>query len=99
MTHVAKAAVVESKSGALYVVEAGVYVCDDHISIADRAHLAILAILPTLLAGMHYERSPWVSCFLKLSCVHYTASQLRAGRESALARLIDVVGAQVSCNS
>ena len=85
--------VVEIKRSALYVVEAGVYVRVDHDSIVDRAHLAVLVLLPPLLVGMHYERSPWVSCFLKFSWVRCTASQLRAGRDSVSARLKNVEGA------
>ena len=88
--------IVESNRRALHVVKAGVYVRVGRISIVDLAHLAVL---PPLRVGMHHERSPWVSCFLKLSCVRCTASQIRAGRDSVSARLINVEGAQVSCNS
>ena len=44
------------------MVKAGVYVQVGHISIVDRAHLAVLAMFPPLFVEMHYERSPWVSC-------------------------------------
>ena len=81
------------------MIKAGVYVRVGHIGIVDRAHLAVLAMLPPLFVGMHYERVPRVSCLLKLSCVQCTASQFRASRDSVSARLINVERAQVSCNS
>ena len=61
--------------------------------------LRSLRCFPPLLVGMHYGRSPWILCFLKLSFVRCTASQLRAGRDSVSARLTNVEGVQVSCNS
>ena len=60
------------------------------IGIVDLTHVAVHAILPPLLVGMHFKRTPFVSCFLKLSCVRCTASQLRAGRDSVSARLPNV---------
>ena len=90
---------VESKRSALHVLEAGLYVHVGHISIVDLANLTVLAMLPPLLVGMHYKRTSWVSCFLKLSCVRYTANPLRAGRDSVSARLTNVEEAEVSRNS
>ena len=75
------------------------YVRVGHLSRGDLAHLAVLALLPPLRVGMHYEGSSLISCFLRLSCVRCTASQLRAGRDFVLARLTNVKGVQVSCNS
>ena len=66
--------IVESKISALHVVEPLVYVRVDNISIVDLAHLAVLKLFHPRLVRMHYARSPWISCFLKLSCVRYAAS-------------------------
>ena len=81
------------------MLEAGGYVHVGHISIVDLAHLAVLAMLLPLRWDALHKRTFWVSCFLKLSCVRYTAGQLRAGRDSISARQTNGEGAEVSCNS
>ena len=61
-------------------------------SVVDLAHLPAFAMLPPLLFSILYERSPWVACSLKFSCLQCTASQLRAGRGFVSARLTNVLG-------
>ena len=91
--------VVESKRRALQVLEQGSTYALVTL-VYSRSDLPCSPCnAPIYPCGMHYERSPWVPCFLKLSCVRCTPSQLRAGRDSVLVQLIIGEGAQVLCIS
>ena len=81
------------------MVGAEVYVRVDHINIVELAQLVTLALLLPLRVGMDYKRFPLIYYFFQLSCVRCTACQHRAGRDSVPARLTNVEGAHVSCNS